>query len=97
MHLAYTGAVKDDVIDVETLGYSLMAMLWQRYPQVLMDRYKITGAESSTGDELLMEAGRKRGFLLPGGRVDCERMAKVLLEEFRNGKIGRFTLEDPTE
>ena len=97
LHLAYTGAVKDDVIDVETLGYSLMAMLWQRYPQVLMDRYKITGAESSTGDELLMEAGRKRGFLLPGGRVDCERMAKVLLEEFRNGKIGRFTLEDPTE
>ena len=93
--LAYTGAVKDDVLDTETLSCHLMKMLWERYPDALRQRYKIDLPEEAAGYELLTEAGRKRGFLLARGEIDTERMAHILLEEYRNCKIGRFTLEDP--
>lgn len=95
LRLAYTGAVKDDILDVETLACSLMETLWQRYPQCLRARYKIDAPENAAGYELLEEAGRKRGFLLARGEINTERMARVLLEEFRNCRIGRFTLESP--
>ena len=93
--LAYTGAVKDDILDVETLACHLIALLWRRYPEALRQRYKIDLPEDAPGWELLTEAGRKRGFLLPRGEIDTERMARILLEEFRSCKIGRFTLEVP--
>ena len=93
--LAYTGAVKDDILDVETLACHLIRMLWQRYPEALRQRYKIDLPEEAQGYELLTEAGRKRGFLLARGEIDTERMARILLEEYRSCKIGRFTLEDP--
>ena len=70
-------------------------MLWMRYPDALRARYKIDLSEDAEGYELLTEAGRKRGFLLSRGEIDTERMARILLEEYRNCKIGRFTLEDP--
>lgn len=95
MRLAYTGAVKDDVLDVESLGCSLMRMLWSRYPDAVRDRYKIEMPEDAQGWELMEAAGRKRGFLVSGGDVDLERMARVLLEEYRSCKLGRFTLETP--
>ncbi len=95
MRLAYTGAVKDDVLDVESLGCSLMRMLWSRYPDAIRDRYKIEMPEDAQGWELMEAAGRKRGFLVSGGDVDLERMARVLLEEYRSCKLGRFTLETP--
>ena len=93
--LAYTGAVKGDILDMETLACHLMAMLWKRYPDALRQRYKIELPEDAQGYELLTEAGRKRGFLLARGEIDTERMARVLLEEFRSCKIGKFTLEMP--
>ena len=93
--LAYTGAVKGDILDMETLACHLMAMLWNRYPDALRQRYKIELPEDAQGYELLTEAGRKRGFLLARGEIDTERMARVLLEEFRSCKIGKFTLEMP--
>ena len=93
--LAYTGAVKDDILDVETLACHLIALLWRRYPEALRQRYKIDLPEDVPGWELLTEAGRKRGFLLSKGEIDTERMARILLEEFRSCKIGRFTLEVP--
>lgn len=93
--LAYTGAVKDDVLDTETLACHLIKMLWERYPDALRQRYKIDLPEDTAGYELLTEAGRKRGFLLARGEIDTERMAHILLEEYRSCKIGRFTLEDP--
>lgn len=93
--LAYTGAVKDDILDVETLACHLIALLWRRYPEALRQRYKIDLAEDAPGWELLTEAGRKRGFLLSKGEIDTERMARILLEEFRSCRIGRFTLEVP--
>ena len=93
--LAYTGAVKDDILDVETLACHLIALLWRRYPDALRQRYKIDLPKDAPGWELLTEAGRKRGFLLSKGEIDTERMARILLEEFRSCKIGRFTLEVP--
>ena len=95
MRLAYTGAVKDDIIDIETLACSLMRMLWVRYPDAIRARYKIDMSEEAEGWELLEAAGRKRGYLISGGEVDLERMAKVLMEEYRSSKLGKFTFETP--
>ena len=95
IRLAYTGAVKDDVIDVESLACHLMEMLWQQYPDAVRERYKVDMPADAEGWELLEAAGRKRGFLVSGGEVNTERMARVLLEEYRSCKLGRFTLETP--
>ena len=95
IRLAYTGAVKDDVIDLETLACHLIRMLWQQYPDSIRERYKIDPPADAEGWELLEAAGRKRGFLVSGGEVNTERMARVLLEEYRSCKLGRFTLETP--
>ena len=97
LHLAFTGAVRDEILDTETLACRLMELLAQRYPQALAERYKIELTPEDTGYDLLIKAGRRRGFVVRGGEVDTERMAKVLLDEFRGGKLGRFTLELPED
>lgn len=97
MMLAYTGAVKEGVIDMEELACRLMELLHKFYPQVLAERYKVEAEPGTPGYELLEMAGRKRGFLLRGAEVHTERMAKVLMDEFRSGKLGKFTLEMPEE
>ena len=91
--LAFTGAIKDDVIDMEELACFLMDYLSRRYAPVLAERYKIEVEPEDSGYDLLEKAGRKRGFLMRGAQVDTQRMARVLLDEFRGGKLGRFTLE----
>jgi len=95
MMLAYTGAIKDDILDIEELACRLIKLLYNRYPQALKDRYGIDTDDDLPGYELLEMAGRKRGFLVSGGEINTERMAKVLVEEYRSGKLGRFTLEMP--
>lgn len=104
LHLAYTGAVKDDVMDVETLACRLMDDLAGRYPAALAERYKIEIPEKAEGEDevaygyrLLQGAAAKRGFRVSGGDVDTERMAHILLDELRGGKLGRFTFEWPQE
>jgi ribosome biogenesis GTPase A len=97
IHLAFTGAIKDDVMDVEELGCLLMEYLAAHYPAALTERYKLEIREGMSGYELLCEGGRKRGFLMRGAEVDTERMARILLDEFRGGKLGRFTLETPED
>lgn len=97
MLLAYTGAVKEDVLDVEELSCHLMERLHRYYPQALLERYKVEAPQGTPGWELLTLAGRKRGYLVSGGEVNTERMAKVLLDEFRSGKLGKFTLEMPED
>ena len=97
MHLAFTGAVKDEVMDSEALACGLMELLRDRYPNALTERYKLTPDAELQGWELLETAARKRGMLISGGEVDTERMSKVLLDEFRGGKLGRFTLERPED
>lgn len=91
--LAFTGAIKDDVVDTEELACCLMDYLSRRYAPVLAERYKIEVEPEDSGYDLLEKAGRKRGFLMRGAQVDTQRMARVLLDEFRGGKLGRFTLE----
>ena len=91
--LAFTGAIKDDVVDMEELACFLMDYLSRRYAPVLAERYKIEVEPEDSGYDLLEKAGRKRGFLMRGAQVDTQRMARVLLDEFRGGKLGRFTLE----
>ena len=97
MMLAYTGAVKEGVIDIEELAARLMELLHKYYPATLMERYKVEAPEGTKGWELIELAGRKRGYLVSGGEVNTERMSKVLLDEFRGGKLGIFTLEMPEE
>lgn len=97
MMLAYTGAVKEGVIDLEELASRLMELLHRFYPDALQQRYQVEAPEGTPGWELIEMAGRKRGYLVSGGEVNTERMSKVLLDEFRSGKLGRFTLEIPEE
>lgn len=94
--LAFTGAVKDDVVDIEALACRLLAMLAEKYPERLKERYKLTSLEGD-GWELLQAVGRKRGMLISGGEVNTERAAITVLDEFRSGKLGRITLELPSE
>ncbi len=97
--LAFTGAIRDDVLDVETLGCRLMETLSAHAPEALVSRYGVVMPEvcDFPGYELLQQAGRRRGFLLRGREIDTERMARILLDEFRGGVLGRVTLETPEE
>lgn len=97
VRLGFTGAIRDDVMDMEDLASRLMAYLGAHYPDALTERYKIAVEPGEQGWELLEKAGRKRGFLMSGGEVNTERMARILLDEYRAGKLGRFTLELPEE
>ncbi|MGN0613437.1 MAG: ribosome biogenesis GTPase YlqF [Porcipelethomonas sp.] len=91
--LAFTGAVKDDVIDIEALASLLLENLAENYPVVLADRYRTEA--SGTGFEMLENVGRRRGMLVSGGVVNTERAAVTVLDEFRSGKLGHITLELP--
>lgn len=97
MKLAYTGAVKEDIMDTEELACHLMEILWKLYPDTVKNRYKVDLPSDAPGYQLLEEAGRKRGFLLARGEIHTERMAKVLLDEYRSGKLGLFTFEEPED
>ncbi len=97
IRLGYTGAIRDDVMDIEELAMHLMEYLAKEYPEALTARYKIEITGEEDGYELLQKGGRKRGFLLSGAEVDTERMSRILLDEYRSGKLGRFTLETPEE
>ncbi len=108
-HLAWTGAIKDNILDLETLGSDFIAFLARRYPDALLKSYGLdlnnnkipaeSGFENQTayGYELLKTAGARRGYKISGGEIDTERMARVLFDEFRSGKLGRFTLESPED
>lgn len=89
-NLAFTGAVKDEVVDTAALARSLGEILLKDYPELIKARYKISGE----GD-VLVGIAQKRGMLISGGEPDVERAAAALLDEFRGGKIGRITLDEP--
>lgn len=97
--LAFTGAVKDDVIDIELLSMRLIWLLNAQYPHLIADRYHIDPAETEGLDAygLLGLVAKKRGMLIAGGGVNTERAAIAVLDEFRSGKLGRITLESPPE
>lgn len=95
--LAWTGAIRDEIVDRETLAANLLLRLSHQYPERVSARYKFTPDAEANGFELLSQAARKRGFLIAGGELDLERMAAILLDEFRDGKLGRVTLELPED
>ena len=96
-HLAFTGAVKDNVIDVELLACRLCEYLKEEYPSLLAERYKTEPQNFADGYDLLCEIGKKRGMVMRGGVVDTERAAAAVLDEFRSGRLGRITIELPIE
>ena len=95
-NLAITGAIKDDVLDIESIATVLCGRLRRRYPELLMQRYKlevVPSEDEMTDYELLNFIGRKRGFLVSGGDINTERTANMLIDEFRAAKIGRISLD----
>lgn len=96
--LAYTGAIKDEIINTELLSYSLLEYLRDNYKDLLCARYKLTEDISDMkGYEILEYIGKKRGFVISGGEIDTERAANTVLDEFRACKIGNITLEKPND
>ena len=95
-NLAITGAIKDDILDIEEIATVLCKRLRNLYPSLLCERYKLSDMsqyDDMNDYELLCEIGRKRGFLISGGEINTERTANVLIDEFRAAKIGRITLD----
>ena len=94
-HLAFTGAVKEEILDQEALAMRLAALLDREHGEAFRARYKLGDTEGLEGPALLEACARKRGYLVSGGEVDLERMSRVLLDEFQAGSLGRITLEEP--
>ena len=93
-NLALTGAIKDSILDTESLAAVLCARLSKNYPAMLCGRYKLDGIPEELKPYQIVELiGKKRGFLMSGGEINTERTANMLLDEFRSGKIGRITLD----
>ena len=92
LNLAFCGSIKDEILDMATLALELIKVLAADYPELLMERYKLDSL-SEDGLENMEAIALKRGFILPGKRIDYERCAKTVLDEFRGGRIGRITLE----
>lgn len=95
LNLAFTGAVKDQIMDVETLGYKLCGLLSERYPELLCERYNLGDIEGLDILEIYDLICKRRGFLAGGGEFDYFRCANALLDDFRSARIGRITLELP--
>lgn len=95
VRLAFTGAISDDILDIETLAMKLLSYLAENYPNSLKERYKLELTGEETGLELLENVGKKRGMMISGGEINTERAAITVIDEFRSGKLGRITLEAP--
>ncbi len=95
--LAFTGGVKDQILDIEELSVRLLEILKRDYPDRLTERYKIKDFSDAPGWEVLEMIGRKRGMLVSGGEVDTLRAATMLFDELRGGKLGRITFERPED
>lgn len=96
LNLAFCGSIKDEILDVATLALELIKVLQKDYPQLLRDRYKLDEIEEDALTNM-ENIALKRGFILPGKRIDYERCGKTVLDEFRSGKIGNITLEQTSE
>ncbi len=93
-HLAFLGSINDEILDLESLAERLLGTLRTLAPEALFSRYKKLTADTPDG-ALLEAVARSRGFIVKGGEIDAERAARIVLDEFRAGKIGRITLEQP--
>ncbi len=94
--LAFTGGIKDDILDIEELAVKLLEILRKDYPSLLSERYKISDFSDLSGYELLELIGRKRGMLISGGEINTLRAATTIFDELRGGKLGRISFERPS-
>ena len=92
LNLAYCGSIKDEILDIADLALEFIGTMQKSYPDLLTARYKLDEL-AETPLENMEEIARKRGFILPGKRIDYERCARTVMDEFRSGKLGRITLE----
>ncbi len=97
LKLAFTGAIRDEIMEIEAVACSLLEYLRDNYPDLLENRYKLSDISDFKGYEILEKIGRKRGCLISGGEIDETRAANIVLEDFRSLKIGKITLEDAEE
>lgn len=97
LNLAFTGAIQDEIVDNIELAVKLIEKLKEKYSQNIVNRYKVENLSDIDGYEVLKNIGIKRGCLNPGGKIDLERAARLFLDEFREGKLGEITLEDPED
>ena len=95
--LAYLGSIKDEILDTRELAMSFLELGAKRFKNKLEERYKLEITDEMTPYDMLLAIGNKRGFITPGGGVDENRTALVILDEYRSGKIGRVTVESPTD
>ena len=104
LHLAFTGTIKEDILQRIEIAYELVKFLLQNERKLLCERYKLENdyiertlnqeqAENINIYEIMLEIGRKRGCIISGGNIDEEKTAKIILDEFKNGKIGKITIE----
>ena len=105
LHLAFTGTIKEDILQRTEIAYYLVKFLIENYPKQLCERYKLTEEyiheqleneerpENENIYEIFLAVGKKRGCIISGGNIDEEKTARILLDEFKNGKIGRISLE----
>ena len=104
LNLAYTGSIKDDILQTVEIGFSLLRVLIDNYLEQLKERYKLEILdiknilnqdieENAKILEIMHLIGKKRGAIISGGNIDEEKTAKIILEDFRSGNIGRITLE----
>ena len=95
-NLAITGAIKDTILEIEAIALALVNRMREMYPALLSERYKLgdlSQYEDYDDYDMFLTIGKKRGFLISGGEINEERTSNMLLEEFRNGKVGRITIE----
>lgn len=95
--LAFTGAVKNEIVDLEALASRLLEFMKENYKSNIIERYGIELADEDAGFDILQKVARKRGMLLSGGETNTERASIAVLDEFRGGKLGKITLERPPE
>lgn len=104
LNLSFTGTIKDDVLEKTEVAYQLLKLLLEEYRKNIVDRYKISEEyieqalrkpepESFNIYEIMQQIGKKRGCIISGGEIDDEKTAKVILDDFRSGKLGNITLE----
>lgn len=97
LNFAFTGAIKDEIMDRETLALKLIGKLKKIAPAALEERYKLSNIEDKEAIEIMDEIGKNRGALMRGGLIDYEKVSGIILDEFRKGTLGRITLEEPNE
>lgn len=97
LNLAFTGAIKDEIMDRETLALKLIEKLKNIAPASLEERYKISDIKEMLPLEIMDAIGKNRGALMRGGLIDYEKVSGIVLDEFRKGTLGRITLEEPNE